>query len=61
LMTSLSFLSINPEMYMWSSSWSLLGTMLRTPWIQKSLPLLHEHDGNGILLHRAWHGRFRKL
>jgi hypothetical protein len=42
--------SIEPEMYVWSLSWH-----------KKSLPSLHEHDGNGILLHHAWHGHFRNL
>jgi hypothetical protein len=45
--------SIDPEMYVWSSSWSLLGHHVEHPWLQKSLPSLHEHDGNEILLCRA--------
>jgi hypothetical protein len=53
--------SIDPEMYVWSSSWSFLGHHVEHPWLQKSLPSLHVHDGYGILLHRAWHGRFRNL
>jgi hypothetical protein len=52
--------SIDPEMYVWSSS-CLLGHHVEHPWLQKSLPSLHEHDGNEILPHRAWHGRFRSL
>jgi hypothetical protein len=28
---------------------------------KKSLPSLHEHESNVILLHRAWHARFRNL
>jgi hypothetical protein len=51
--------SIDPEMYVWSSSWSLLGHHVTHPLASKSLPSLHEHDGNGILRHHAWHGRFR--
>jgi hypothetical protein len=53
--------SIDPDMYVWSSSWSLLGHHVENPWLQKSLPSLYEHDGNGVLLHHAWHGRFRNL
>jgi hypothetical protein len=37
------------------------GTMSRIPCPKKSLPSLHEHDGNEILLYRAWSGRFRNL
>ena len=53
--------SIDPEMHVWSLSWSLLGHHVTHPLASKLLPLLHEHDGNGIFHHRAWHGRFQNL
>jgi hypothetical protein len=37
--------SIDPEMYVWSSYWSLLGHHVEHPWLKKSLPSLHEHNG----------------
>jgi hypothetical protein len=47
-------LSIDPEMYVWSSSCSILGHHVTHPLASnKSLPSLHEIYGNGILLHRA--------
>jgi hypothetical protein len=45
--------SIDPEMYVWFHLEVFKASMPRILLLQKSLPLLHEHDGYGILLHLA--------